>query len=43
MALRKIDRIADSLKLVFEIARTKEMSTRAAAAYLAERRLNKGE
>ena len=38
-ALERIDRIYDQLKLVFEIARTKDINTREAAAQLAEMRL----
>jgi len=39
LALARIDRIYDNLKRVFEIARAKDMTTRDAAAYLAEERL----
>ncbi len=44
-ALERIDRIYDQLKLVFEIARTRDVNTREAAAQLAEMRLKqaKGE
>jgi leucine dehydrogenase len=39
VALRKIERIYAALKLVFEISRREDISTREAAARLAERRL----
>ncbi len=41
-SLRKIDRIYDNLKRVFTIAREKGVSTREAAAFLAETRLAAG-
>lgn len=41
-ALRRIDRIYDNLKLVFDISRGEGISTREAAARLAERRLAVG-
>ena len=41
-SLERIARVYDNLKKVFEIARTKDMSTRDAAAYLAEQRLKQG-
>ncbi len=40
-AMSKIDRIYDQLKLVFEIARTKDINTREAANQLAEMRLER--
>ena len=42
VALPKIDRIYDQLKLVFQIAREESITTREAAARLAERRLAAG-
>lgn len=42
VALRRIDRIYDQLKLVFKIAREEDITTRDAAARLAERRLAEG-
>jgi len=41
-ALERIERIYDNLKRVFEIAREEDISTREAAARLAERRLEQG-
>ncbi len=41
-AIARIDRIDDNLRKVFEISRNKNMSTRSAAAYLAEERLKQG-
>jgi leucine dehydrogenase len=41
-ALQRIDRIYDQLKLVFEIARDENITTRDSAARLAERRLAEG-
>jgi leucine dehydrogenase len=41
-SLERIARVYDNLKKVFEIARTKDMSTRDAAAHLAEERLKQG-
>ena len=40
-ALERIATIYDNLKLVFEIARTKDVNTRRAAAHLAEMRIEK--
>jgi leucine dehydrogenase len=42
VALQRIDRIYDQLKLVFQIAREESITTREAAARLAERRLTEG-
>ncbi|MEM7311186.1 MAG: Glu/Leu/Phe/Val dehydrogenase dimerization domain-containing protein [Planctomycetota bacterium] len=42
VALQRIDRIYDQLKLVFQIAREENITTREAAARLAERRLEEG-
>jgi len=42
VAIRRIDRIYDQLKLVFKIAREEDITTRDAAARLAERRLAEG-
>ena len=41
-AMERIDRIYDNLKKVFQIARERDVSTRDAAAYLAESRLEEG-
>ena len=42
VALERIDRIYENLKLVFEISRNEEISTRDAATRLAEQRLEEG-
>ena len=42
VAVKRIDRIYDQLKLVFKIARDEDITTREAAARLAERRLAEG-
>ena len=42
VALERIAAIYDNLKLVFEIARTKDVNTREAAARLAELRIERG-
>jgi len=42
VALQRIDRIYDQLKLVFQIARDENITTRESAARLAERRLAEG-
>ena len=42
VALQRIDRVYDNLKQVFQIAREEDITTREAAARLAERRLEEG-